>query len=194
MSFFLSSFSVPPFCLFPNFGRVLPSISDSKFLIQLEILNSKFLILNSFLFSPVRKIFFSYWESDFLCAFQSHDKGTTSAGGNHTIPYDSTCYLAARAFWRFAQVRRCEPCLATRLPIMPYISFLFWLERMNSAPLVCDSRREKSIGTMDWCMSFETFSLKNSIYFVPQPRFCMPGGVDLLMLYFISVCLSYSLS
>ena len=87
MSFFLSPFPVPPFCLFPGFGRVLPSISDSKFLIQLEILNSKFLILNSFLFSPVRKIFFSYWESDFLCAFQSHDKGTTSAGGNHTIPY-----------------------------------------------------------------------------------------------------------
>ena len=36
-------------------------------------------------------------------------------------------------------------------------------------------------------MSFETFHSKNSIYFVPQPRFCMPGGVDLLMLYFISV-------
>ena len=82
---------------------------------------------------------------------------------------------------------------ATRLPIMPYISFHFWLERMNSAPLACDSRREKSIGTMDWCRSFETFESKNSIYFLPQPRFCMPGGVDLLMLYFISICLSYSL-
>ena len=87
MSFFLSPFPVPPFCLFPGFGRVRPSIPDSKFPIQLEILNSKFLILNSFLFSPVRKIFFSYWESDFQRAFQSHDKGTTSAGGNHTIPY-----------------------------------------------------------------------------------------------------------
>ena len=76
---------------------------------------------------------------------------------------------------------------ATRLPIMPYISFLFWLERMNSAPLACDSRREKSIGTMGRCMSFGTFESKNSINFVPQPRFCMPGGVDLLMLYSTSV-------
>ena len=81
---FISCFS---FLSFPGLGKVLPSIPDSKFPIQLEILNSKFLILNSFLFSPVRKIFFSYWESDFLRAFQSHDKGTTSAGGNHTIQY-----------------------------------------------------------------------------------------------------------
>ena len=36
-------------------------------------------------------------------------------------------------------------------------------------------------------MSFETFESKNSINFVPIPRFGMPGGVDLLMLYFISV-------
>ena len=149
------------------------------------------------MFSPVRKIFFSYWESDFLRAFQSHDKGTTSAGGNHTIPYvavrfhtiqyDYTCYLAARAFWRFAQMKRSEPYLAIRLPIMPHISFRFWSGRMNSAPLACDSRREKSIGTMGRCMSFEAFDSKNSIHFVPQSRFGMPGGVDLLMLYFISV-------
>ena len=84
-------------------------------------------------------------------------------------------------------MKRCEPYLAIRLPIMPHISFHFWLERMNSAPLACDSMREKSIGTMDGCMSFGTFGLQNSIYFVPQPRFCMPEGVDLLMLYFISV-------
>ena len=58
---------------------------------------------------------------------------------------------------------------------------------MNFAPLACDSRREKSIGTMGRCMSFGTFESKNSINFVPQPRFCMPGGVDLLMLYSISV-------
>ena len=76
---------------------------------------------------------------------------------------------------------------------MPHISFHFRLGRVNFEPLTRDSRREKSIGTMDWCMSFETFESKNSIYFLPQPRFCMPGGVDLLMLYFISTCLSYSL-
>ena len=68
---------------------------------------------------------------------------------------------------------------AARLPIMPHISFHFWSGRMNSAPLACDSRREKSIGTMGRCMSFEAFESKNSIYFVPQPRFCMPGRVDL---------------
>ncbi len=84
-------------------------------------------------------------------------------------------------------MKRSEPYLAIRLPIMPHISFRFWSGRMNSASLACDSRREKSIRTMDWCMSFETFESKNSIHFVPQLRFGMPGGVDLLMLYFISV-------
>ena len=58
---------------------------------------------------------------------------------------------------------------------------------MNFAPLACDSRREKSFGTMGRCMSFGTFDPKNSIYFVPQPRFGMPGWVDLLMLYSTSV-------
>ena len=43
------------------------------------------------------------------------------------------------------------------------------------------------MGTMGRCMSVEAFESKNSIYFVPQLRFCMPGGVDLLMLYSISV-------
>lgn len=47
--------------------------------------------------------------------------------------------------------------------------------------------REKSFGTMGRCMSFGTFESKNSIYFVPQPRFGMPGWVDLLMLYSTSV-------
>ena len=83
---FLSPFPVPPFCLSPVLGKSFPQFLI-QIPIQLEILNLKFLILNSFLFSPVRKIFFSYWESDFLRAFQSHDKGTTRAGGNHTIPY-----------------------------------------------------------------------------------------------------------
>ena len=38
-----------------------------------------------------------------------------------TILYDSTCYLAARAFWRFAQVRRCEPCLAWGEPLGGFV-------------------------------------------------------------------------
>ncbi len=76
---------------------------------------------------------------------------------------------------------------AARLPIMPHISSRFWSGRVNFAPLTCDSRREKSIGTMDWRMSFEAFESKNSINFVPIPRFGMPGGVDLLMYYSISV-------
>ena len=79
---------------------------------------------------------------------------------------------------------------AIRLPIILHISFYFWSGRMNSAPLACDSRREKSIGTMGRCMFFETFESKNSIYFVPQPRFSMPGGVDLLMCTsFLYACL-----
>ena len=36
-------------------------------------------------------------------------------------------------------------------------------------------------------MSFEAFESKNSIHSVPQTRFGMPGGVDLLMLYSASV-------
>lgn len=36
-------------------------------------------------------------------------------------------------------------------------------------------------------MSFEAFESKNSINFVPRPRFGMPGWVDLLMLYSTSV-------
>ena len=58
---------------------------------------------------------------------------------------------------------------------------------MNFAPLACDSRREKSIGTMGRCMSFGTFESKNSINFVPRIRFGMAGRGDLLMLHFMSV-------
>ena len=76
---------------------------------------------------------------------------------------------------------------AIRLSIMPHISSHFWSGHMNFAPLACDSRREKSIGTMGRCMSFGTFESKNSTHFVPQPRFGMPGWVDLLMLYSTSV-------
>ena len=60
---------------------------------------------------------------------------------------------------------------AIRLPIMPHISFHFWSGRMNSASLACDSRREKSIGTMDWCMSFVVFERKNGKFPVLQPCF-----------------------
>lgn len=59
--FLLSVFSLVLGEFVPQFLIQIP--------IQLEIFNSKFLILNSFLFSPVRKIFFSYWESDYLRAF-----------------------------------------------------------------------------------------------------------------------------
>ena len=71
---------------------------------QFEI---QYKISNSF-FSSWENIF-PNWESDFLCAFQSHDKGTTSVGGSHTLPYDFTCYLAVRASWRFALLRGLLP-------------------------------------------------------------------------------------
>ena len=91
--FLLSVFS-------PVLGEFVPQFLI-QIPIQLEILNSKFLILNSFLFSPVRKIFFSYWESDFLRAFQSRDKGTTRAGGNHTIPYVTIRFhTISRVIWQ----------------------------------------------------------------------------------------------
>ena len=167
--FFLSSFPVPPFCLFSGPGESLPQ----KHLIH----NSKFLILNQRTFSPVGKIFPPYWESDFLCAFQSHDKGTTSVGGSHTLPDKFTCYLAVRASLRFALLRGLllnvlavvgqmdipgvltfGPFLhrlsATRLPIMPHISFPFQSGNVNSAPFTCNLRIWNSIGTIGWRMSF----------------------------------------
>ena len=71
---------------------------------------------------------------------------------------------------------------AIRLPIMPHISSRFWSGRVNFAPLTCDFRREKSIGTTGWCMSFVVFERKNGKFSVLQPRFCMPGGVILPMI------------
>ena len=71
---------------------------------------------------------------------------------------------------------------AARLPIMPHISSHFWSGRMNFAPLACDSRREKSFGTMARCMSFVVFERKNSKFSVLQPCFDMLGGVILPMI------------
>lgn len=71
---------------------------------------------------------------------------------------------------------------AIRLPIMPHISSRFWSGCMNFAPLACDSRREKSIGTMARCMSFVVFERKNSKFSVLQPCFDMLGGVILPMI------------
>lgn len=167
---FLSSFPVPPFCLFSGPGESIPT-PNSRF-------NSKFPIR----FSPVGKIFSSNWESDFLCAFQSHDKGTTSVGGSHTLPDKFTCYLAVRAYLRFALLRGLllgvlavvgqmdipvvltfGPFLhrlsATKLPITLHISFPLQSGNVNSAPFTCDLRTGRSIGTMGWRMSF----LRNDI-------------------------------
>ena len=66
-------------------------------------------------------------------------------------------------------------------------------ECINSAPLVCIHRIGKSFVKSDWCTSFDVCESKNGKFFVLLPRFGMAGGVGLLMLYFISVCLSCSL-
>lgn len=90
-------FSVPPFCLFsgPWGNRSLPpKIPDST---QTSSNQPKIPNSNQFLIiSPVRKIFFPYWKRDFLRAFLSHDKGTTSARGNHTIRYDAVRFSTIR--------------------------------------------------------------------------------------------------
>lgn len=52
------------------------------------------------------------------------------------------------------------PLSATRLPIFPCISFQFWSECINPAPLACVSRTGKSIGTNDRHMSFDVFESK----------------------------------
>lgn len=78
-------------------------------------------------------------------------------------------------------------------PIIPHISFQLRSGYMNSAPLMCAPSTGNSMGTSDWCMSFDVCESKSCTHSVPRPRFGMAGGVDLLMLYFISVCLSCSL-
>ena len=145
-----------------------------KFEIQFKIPNS---------FFPVRKIFFFNWESDFLRAFQSHDKGTTSVGGSHTLPDKFTCYLAGRPSWRFALLRGLllgvlaevaaegyssspdiwpfpAPPICYQLPLTLHIFFQLQSGNVNYVPLTCAPRIGRSIGTMGWCMSF---FLRNNI-------------------------------
>ena len=68
------------------------------------------------------------------------------------------------------------------------VSFLLRSYYMNSAPLTCAPRMGKSIGTMGWCMSFDTCESKSCTHSVPFPRFGIFGAVVLLILYFISCC------
>lgn len=72
-------------------------------------------------------------------------------------------------------------------PIIPHISFQLRSGYMNSAPLMCAPSTGNSMGTSDWCMSFDVCESKSCTHSVPRPRFGMAGGVGLLMLYFISV-------
>ena len=68
------------------------------------------------------------------------------------------------------------------------VSFLLRSYYMNSAPLTCAPRMGKSIGTMGWCMSFDTCESKSCTHSVPFTRFGIFGAVVLLILYFISCC------
>lgn len=65
---------------------------------------------------------------------------------------------------------------------------VFLRKNINSAPLTCAPRMGKSMGTMGWCMSFDTCESKSCTHSVPFPRFGIFGTVVLLILYFISCC------
>ena len=79
------------------------------------------------------------------------------------------------------------PLSATRFANILHISFQLLSGYMNSAPLTCAPRIGKSIGTMGWCMSFETCESKICTHSVPFPRRCMAGGTVLLRSYLIFV-------
>ena len=70
---------------------------------------------------------------------------------------------------------------------IPLVSFLLLSEYINSAPLTCAPRMGKIIGTMGWCMSFDTCESKSCTLSVPFPSRGIAGGVGLLRLYFIFV-------
>lgn len=77
------------------------------------------------------------------------------------------------------------PLSATRFANIPLVSFQLRSGYMNSAPLTCAPSIGKSIGTMGWCMSFETCESKSATLSSPRPRFGIFGAVVLLISYFI---------
>ena len=77
------------------------------------------------------------------------------------------------------------PLSATRLAIIPLVSFHERSGYINFAPLTCAPRIGKSMGTMGWCMSFETCESKRATHSSPRPRFGIFGAVVLLISYFI---------
>lgn len=150
---------------FPALGNPSPPpIRDS-----IQNFQFVFLQLGKY-FPPTGKVIF--------CALPNH----TTKVRSHTLPDKFTCYLAVRASLRFALLRghllgvlaavgqmdipvvlTFGPFLhrlsATRLPIMPHISFPLQSGNVNSEPFTCDLRTGRSIGTMGWRMSF----LRNDI-------------------------------
>ena len=77
------------------------------------------------------------------------------------------------------------PLPATRLANIPLGSLQLRSGYINSAPLTCAPRIGKSIGTMGWCMSFETCESKSATLSSQRPRFGIFGAVVLLISYFI---------
>ena len=71
---------------------------------------------------------------------------------------------------------------------LAYVGEFFLRKSINSAPFTCAPRIGKSMGTMGWCMSFDTCESKSCTHSVPFPRFGIFGTVVLLILYFISCC------
>ena len=73
-------------------------------------------------------------------------------------------------FWDHDQIFVDSPLLqpesATRLPIMPHISFHERSGYMNLAPLTCAPRTGKIIGTIGSCMDFDACESKNGTIFV----------------------------
>ena len=64
---------------------------------------------------------------------------------------------------------------------------VFLRKNINSAPFTCAPRIGKSMGTMGWCMSFDTCESKSCTLSVPFPSRDIAGGVGLLRLYLIFV-------
>ena len=77
-----------------------------------------------------------------------------------------------------------QPESATRLPIMPHISFHERSGYMNLAPLTCAPRTGKIIGTIGSYMSFDACESKSDTISVPFPSFGIFGAAFFEILYF----------
>lgn len=128
-------------------------------------------------------------------------KGTTMGVGNHTFRYDSmrfdTIWFssssdAPRAWQaprrRAHDARQLALSSASNGREIDHHSAHFLPREVGIRKFgstYVRSKDRESMGTMGWCMSFETCESKRATHSSPRPRFGIFGAVVLLISYFI---------